>query len=52
MKVGDLVKYRHDEDIGVVMSVGWATGEVQIHWNDGTQGFHLERNLEVINESR
>ena len=48
MKVGDLVRYKDDGDIGLIMSTGWATGEVQVQWGDGTMGFHLESEMEVL----
>ncbi len=49
MKVGDLVRYRLDGDIGIVVEVG---SVVVCRWADGTDGYHLERDLELIDESR
>ena len=51
MKVGDLVKYRSDGDTGIVTDID-ATGMFFIHWSDGKEGWHLDSELEVINEYR
>ena len=52
MKIGDLVRYP-DGDIGVVVEtsrIDWETSEecYYIKWGDGTEGEHLESELEVI----
>lgn len=54
MKIGDLVRYRHTNVIGIVMSIdepwkGWA----EVYWfncRDSEQ--YQQTALEVINESR
>jgi len=49
MKVGDLVRYPADGDIGIVVEVG---SLIVCIWADGGKGYHLESSLEVINEYR
>jgi len=51
MKVGDLVKYRHDGDIGIITERNRHL-EYFVEWASGTNGYHIESELEVINESR
>jgi len=49
MKIGDLVKYHYDGDIGWVTVVHETDGSVWIEWADGCNGWHLESEMEVIN---
>ena len=52
MKVGDLVRYRHDGDIGIITEVYMRNEEFYVQWADGTEGYHIESEMEVLNESR
>jgi hypothetical protein len=59
MKVGDLVRYRHDENsrLGLVIEGSMSpTGRFQrtrVLWlNTGKYGMYFPTQLEVINESR
>ena len=59
MKVGDLVRYTHDDraDIGIVVKVLGQNHTMQMHmvevlWEDGLVERSSWRYLEVINESR
>ena len=49
MKVGDLVRYRDDGDIGVVTEVDFA-GMAHIHWASDFEGWHIASEVEVIDE--
>ena len=51
MKVGDLVRYRHDGDIGIITERNRHL-EFFVEWAGGEYGYHLESELEVIDESR
>jgi hypothetical protein len=51
MKVGSLVRYRDDGDIGVVTKVDFA-GMMHIHWRSDFEGWHIASEVEVISESR
>ena len=51
MEVGDLVRYKDDNDIGVIMWIGTTKLSYYIQWADGTDGFHIASEFEVINES-
>ena len=48
MKVGDLVRYKDDNDIGVIMWIGTTKLSYYIQWADGTEGYHIESEMEVI----
>ena len=50
MKVGDLVIYHMDNDIGIITKHRYDRWYVQ--WSDGTNGWHVVSEMEVINESR
>ena len=56
MKVGDLVRHRHDGDIGIITEVSKNFDGVvdgyEVHWYDGTDGYHFESELEVYDEGR
>ena len=47
MQVGSLVRYRNDDDLGIVTEID-ATGMYHIKWSDGKEGWHLQSELEVI----
>jgi len=49
MEVGDLVIYRNDGDIGVIMDCD-RTGMAYVHWTNDMEGWHIASELEVINE--
>ena len=51
MKVGDLVRYRHDGDIGIITEVVYDE-EFYVQWADGTEGYHIESEMEVLDGSR
>ena len=51
MNVGDLVRYRHDGDIGIITEVD-NDGEFYVQWADGTEGYHIESEMEVLDGSR
>jgi len=51
MQVGDLVKYHYNGDIGLITEVD-SDGEFYVQWADGKEGYHIESELEVINENR
>ena len=51
MKIGSLVTYNEDGDIGIITEVD-NDGEFYVQWADGTEGYHIESEMEVINESR
>ena len=52
MQVGDLVRYDGDGDIGIITEVSknfdGSETDYYVHWYDGTDGYHLESELEVI----
>ena len=48
MKIGSLVTYNEDGDIGIITEVVY-DGEFYVQWTDGTQGYHIESEMEVIN---
>ena len=48
MKVGDLVRYRHDGDIGIIIGVYARSGEFYVKWADDTEGYHIESEMEVL----
>ena len=48
MNVGDLVRYRHDGDIGIITEVCMRNGEFYVQWADGTEGYHIESEMEVL----
>ena len=52
MKVGDLVRYNEDGDIGIITEVNNHLDDYYVQWADGTEGYHIESEMEVINESR
>ncbi len=52
MKVGDLVRYNEDGDIGIITEVGADLGDYYVQWADGTEGYHVESEMEVLDESR
>ena len=52
MKVGDLVRYRDDGDIGIITEVYMLGEEFHVQWADGTDGYHIASEMEVINGSR
>ena len=47
MKVGDLVTYNEDGDIGIITEVD-NDGEFYVQWADGKEGYHIESEMEVI----
>ena len=49
MEVGDLVRYNEDGDIGIITEVGVGLCEYYVQWADGTEGYHVEGEMEVIN---
>jgi hypothetical protein len=49
LKVGDLVRYDADGDIGIVILVNIeVTGDYKVQWSDGCYDWHLESELEVL----
>mgnify|MGYP003135670217 CR=1 FL=1 len=54
MKVGDLVKYKDDGDVGVITKTvpvsfrGDEPTDYYVEWFDGTSGYHLSIELEVV----
>ena len=51
MKVGDLVRYHYDGDIGIITEVnGSMCDPYYVQWADGQCGYHIASELEVINE--
>ena len=53
MKVGDLVKYNTDGDIGIITEVNRSFSEPYfVQWADGTEGYHIESEMELLDESR
>lgn len=53
MKVGDLVRYHYDGDIGIITEVdGSMSDPYCVQWADGTEGYHIASELEVLDESR
>ena len=52
MEVGDLVRYPDDGDIGIV--IGWDNVDCDyyVQWSDGRNGWHLESELEVIDDNQ
>jgi len=50
MKVGDLVRYNHDGDIGIIVKVCYRNEDYYVECSDGTNGYHIESEMEVINE--
>ena len=55
MKVGDLVRYKRDNTIGIVTHIFLSEdlqGMVEIQWADGYRSDSHIRLVEVINESR
>ena len=49
MKVGDLVEWTVDGDIGIITEVD-CTGMAYILWASDFEGWHLASEMEVINE--
>ena len=47
MKVGDLVSYRPDGDLGIIFDKD-ATGMYHIQWSDGKNGWHIQSELEKL----
>ena len=47
MKIGDLVIYERDGDIGIVTKVD-DPGHGYVQWGDGCHGWHLLTKLEVL----
>ena len=47
MKVGDLVRYNEDGDIGIITEVD-NDGEFWIVWADGSEGYHVASEMEVL----
>ncbi len=53
MKVGDLVRFRNNGMLGLIVKVtGSITRWYNIAWADGHTGNRLANELEVLNESR
>ena len=54
MKVGDLVKFKNNDMLGLVVKVMMAHHQrwYNIAWADGHTGNRLAKELEVINASR
>ena len=52
MEVGDLVRYKDDGDIGIITEVYMPHGEFYVQWADGTEGYHVEGEMEVLDGSR
>ena len=52
MKIGDLVRYIYDGDIGIIVERNRNMDDYFVEWADGTNGYHIESELEVINGSR
>ena len=52
MKVGDLVRYNDDGDIGIILEVDVDFDYYRVHWSDGCEDFHLESEMEVLDEYR
>ena len=49
LKVGDLVRYKDDGDIGIVILVNIEdAGDYKVQWSDGCYGWHLLSELEVL----
>ena len=52
IKVGDLVRYKEDGDIGLVTEINYYNDVDDVlywcKWSDGTEGDHLAFELEVI----
>ena len=49
LKIGDLVRYKDDGDIGIVIMVARKPlGDYYIQWGDGCDGWHLLSELEVL----
>ena len=48
MQVGDLVRYKDDGDIGIITEVYMPHGEFYVQWADGTEGYHVESEMEVL----
>ena len=53
MQVGDLVKYHHDGDIGIITEVNESSCDPYfVQWASGEEGYHIASELEVIDENR
>ncbi len=52
MEVVDLVRYFADGDIGIITEVYMLGEEFHVQWADGTDGYHIASEMEVINGSR
>ena len=49
MKIGDLVKYYHDGDIGIITEVNRGFSEPYfVNWASGEEGYHMASEMEVI----
>ena len=48
MEVGDLVSYNEAGDIGIITEVGADLGDYYVQWADGTEGYHIESEMEVL----
>ena len=48
MQVGDLVRYKDDGDIGIITEVYMRNEEFYVQWADGTEGYHVEGEMEVL----
>tara|TARA_R110000851_G_scaffold217047_1_gene369937 strand:- start:955 stop:1098 length:144 start_codon:yes stop_codon:yes gene_type:complete len=47
VEVGDLVRYRDDGDIGIIMEVD-CTGMAYILWVNDFEGWHIASEMEVL----
>ena len=45
MEVGDLIKRRNNGDLALVYV---RNGEFYVQWADGTEGYHIESEMEVL----
>ena len=54
MKVGDLVRHRDSQDIGIIIEDQEdSDGLYLVHWvRDSSDGYFDNKDVEVINESR
>ena len=49
MQVGDLVRYKEDGDIGIIIEYDPAMYcKYHVKWGDGCEGWHLSGEMEVI----
>ena len=53
MNIGDLVIHYHDGDIGIITEVDDSMCDpYYVQWADGTEGYHIANELEVLDGNR